>query len=228
MRLTPVGDARAITPSDDGGMDTLNRIIAPALSWQTARDALYLLLGLAYGIVWGSLAITLYAVGLGTVVIWIGVGILVLTQMLMRSIGAHERFLARSLLGASIPDPEAREEPRVAQGGAIDRFLGWSGTVWRDRHAWRVLAWVGFRFVLAPLGFTLAVVYFVVPLSLFVSPLVPHIWNPDDVTYDGWAVSFYAGPPLGAVGFILLSWAVKRLADAHRSLGRWALGPVNS
>jgi hypothetical protein len=181
-----------------------------------------------YGTLWGSLAITLYSVGLGTVVIWIGVGILLLTQVLMRAIGTHERLIARALLGADIPEPEPREIPREVQGGAFAHFLAWAGTVWRDRHAWRVLAWVGFRFIVAPIGFTLAVIYFVLPPSILVAPFVPRAWIADDVDFGGWDAWFWLGPVFAVALFPLLAWAIKGLADAHRSLARWTLGPSES
>lgn len=211
--------------SNDGDMTTLRRFLAPALSWQTARDALYLLLGLVYGTLWGSLAITLYSVGLGTVIIWIGVGILLLAQVFMRAVGAHERLVARALLGADIPEPEPRETPREAQG-AIARFLAWSGTVWRDRHAWRVLTWVGFRFVVASVGFSLAVTYIVLPPSILAGPFVPRAWISDEADLGGWEEWFWLGPVLGIVLFPLVAWAVKGLADAHRTLARCTLGPA--
>jgi len=222
-----VGGAPKAAISDDGHMNTLKRFLAPAFSWQTARDALYLLLGLVYGILWGSLAITLYSVGLGTVVIWIGVGILLLTQVLMRAIGTHERLIARALLGTDIPEPEPREVPRETPG-AIASFLAWSGTVWRDRHAWRVLSWVGFRFVIASVGFSLAVTYFVLPPSILAGPFVPRAWIPDDADLGAWDGWFWLGPVLGIILFPFVAWAVKGLADAHRALAKWTLGPAES
>jgi hypothetical protein len=209
------------------GMEQLKRFLAPAFSWRTARDGFYLILGLVYGVLWGSLIITLYSVGLGLVVIWIGVLILLLTQVLLRGIGSHERMLARGFLGEDIPEPEPREQIDPAERRGTLGFLAWAGTVWRDRHAWRVASWVIFRFIVGPIGFSLAITYFVLPPAILLDPFVPSAWIPDDVHLGHGVEWFYLGPLMGIVLFPFVAWAVKGLADAHRTIARWALGPVN-
>lgn len=224
----PLGGAFEVATPNDGGMTILKRFLAPALSWQTARDAFYLLIGLIYGLLWGCLIITLYSVGFGTVVIWIGVPILLLTQVLLRGIGVYERMLINGLLGEDIPEPEPLASVGPASDGKAAGFFAWAGTVWRDRHAWRVLSWVTWRFVVCSIGFSLAVTYFVLPPSILASPFVPWAWIPDDVNLSQGGEWFWLGPILGIILFPFLAWAIKGLGDAHRRMGRWALGPVES
>ena len=86
-------------------MSILRRVYGPIVSKQLYLDSAYLFAGLVFGILWSTVLITFYAVGIGTAVVWIGVVILVGTQALLRPIGAIERAQVRWLLRRDVPAP---------------------------------------------------------------------------------------------------------------------------
>ena len=86
-------------------MRFLHRLYAPMLSGRLYLEAAYFLLGLAFGLLWAILFITLYAVGVGTAIVWVGVPILVGTHALLRPVGAIERAQVRWLLHRDVAAP---------------------------------------------------------------------------------------------------------------------------
>lgn len=207
---------------------------------RTWRANTYLLLGLPLGILWGTYAITMYAVGLALVIIWVGIPILVFTQISMRWIGALERSQANALLGASIDRP-APVRPRPGAAGAANwwmRSVHWSGARMHDAHAWRVAAWVAARLVLGPVGFAVALVGIVVPISI-VGAIVQAAmfalgwgdWMTDAESVDVVnTVTFWVlvGSPVLILAAPLFAWASRGVAAAHVPLARWALGSCES
>lgn len=223
-----------------GGVKSLAayfRVLWDARTW---RAYTYLLLGLLFGILWGTYAITMYAVGVALVIIWVGIPILVFTQMSMRWIGASERGLANVLLDAKIDRP-ARMRPRPGAAAATNtwmRSVHWSGAHMHDAHAWRVAAWVGARLVLGPVGFAVALVGVVVPISILAAIVQAATfalgwgdWMTDAESADVVnVVSFWVlvGSPVLILAAPLFAWASRGVAAAHVPLARWALGSCES
>ncbi len=176
-------------------MDLVKRAFRPVFDRQTYLDASYLVVGFPSAIVWFVVMVTLYALGMGLAVVWVGVGILVGAQALLRPIGAIERAQVRKLLGSDVPAP-----PPLDRGPtAASRTFGWSSVratsvaLVHDRHSWRVLAWVVLRLAIAPVGLAVAIAAFATGITIVVAPI-------------------------GA-------WAVKGLGDLHRFAAERWLGP---
>ena len=207
-------------------MTILKRIYGPILEARLYAEALYLLLGFAFGILWFTLLITLYGVGIATVVIWVGVVILVGTQALLRPIGAIERVQVRWLLGRTVPAPRPLSiEPVLdSRHPEWSNMTRWSGALLHDVHSWRVLAWACLRMVLGPVGFSFALVYLVVPVSLIMSPIFGTIdvGGPDPYRWQ-WLMWF--GPLAALIVTPGLAWVVRGLADLHRWMADRLLGP---
>src|SRR5260370_1119786 len=63
----------------------------------------FLLLSLPFGLLYFIATITLLSLGLGTLVIWIGLPIILLTMMMIHGFALLERSMAYSLLGIAFP-----------------------------------------------------------------------------------------------------------------------------
>jgi len=208
------------------------------------REAGYLLLGLPLGLLWGIYAVTMYSTGASLVIVWVGVPLLVFTHVSMRWIGASERGLANALLDARISAPPARRSvrPDAKRGderrGAWSSLARWGQDVLFDVHAWRVAVWTVGRLVLGPLGFSLALVAVLMPVSVVGSIVQAAVYR------LGWAdwygsgsgdhvsdvVSFWTlvGAPVALLLVPAFAWSVRGLAVLHVVFGRWALGASTS
>lgn len=206
---------------------------------RTWASLLYLLLGLPLGVLWFTWAVTMYAVGAALVIIWVGIPILVFTQMSMRWIGAVERGQANGLLGAGIDRPQP-VRPRPGAAGAVNwwmRSVHWSGARMHDAHAWRVAVWSLVRGVLGPLGFAVALVAVLLPVSLLFSAVmytlndlgvIPQGWEQVDGGNDWQGPWWYLAYPVGVLLAVAGAWLVRAMGRVHVPLARWALGSCES
>lgn len=208
-------------------MTFLRRVYAPLWSGRLYLESAYLLLGLVFGILWSVLFISLYAVGVGTVIVWIGVAILIGTQALLRPIGAFERAQIGWLLRRDVPAPLPLRRSPLADSRRPDwvTVRAWSHDLVHDAHSWRVLGWVMLRLVTGPVGFALAIAYLSASASLLVAPfLAIPSWGqaPGDYPWDQW---FLLGPVAFLVVAPMLAWSVRWTADLHRHIALTWLGP---
>src|SRR5699024_3350946 len=111
------------------------------------------------------LLVTGFAVGLATVIIWVGIPMLLLVTLLARYFGDLDRRTVSAMLGP--PIPAAQRSP--LQGGTIDRWRSrlTDPTTWRD---------AGYILLMLPIGiveFVLALPSVIlVPMALWVVPWV--------------------------------------------------------
>jgi signal transduction histidine kinase len=184
---------------------------------RSPKPKTYLLLGLVFGILWFPLIWTYLGAIFGEFVLFTVLTI-VTAQLLLRPIGRLERFLVTSLLGHDVPAPQPLRYARSTGSR-------WSGVAnaarrvvaaFRDGHSWRVLAWVLIRYVLGPLGFVVVAGQVVVPILLLLAVLA--------VVFGG-ASSWLLLSLAGLVVLPVLPRCTDALADLHRRLATWALGP---
>ncbi|MGC4175914.1 sensor histidine kinase [Demequina sp.] len=220
-------------------MSSLRSFVSALWSGRTWKALAYLLVGLLAGVLWLSWSVTMYVTGAALVIVWIGIPILVFTQLSMRWIGAAERWQANRLLGMRIGKPEPVAPRPGADGarGVWKRTFYWGGARMHDTHAWRVFAWTVIRGVLGPIGFVVAVVAFVVPVAVLTQAMVYVLSEIGvfDISWQG--EPFYGEAPwwwcpwlllLVPLGFILAvgaAWLVRGFAAVHEPIARWALGP---
>ena len=195
-------------------MTILKRIYRPMFEIKTYNEVLFLLSGLFFGVLWFTVFITLYSVGIGTVIVWVGVPILVGAQALLRSVGAIERAQVQRLLGRQVPTPAPLDfEPAPPSEHSRWVNLGRrSHALMHDGHSWRVFAWTCLRIVLGPVGFSFAVVYLSVPPSLILAPLWDIFdWNLNDgYHWTGW---MWFGPLAFFIITPALAWVIRGLGD---------------
>jgi signal transduction histidine kinase len=108
--------------------------------------------------------VTLISVGIGTVVIWVGVAVLMLATQLIYGLVALERKWIKVTLGIEIATPRTERT-----GTAVQR--------WRqqltDSRTWRNLGYLMIRFPLSIIEFALAIAGVVLlPIAIWVLPFV--------------------------------------------------------
>jgi signal transduction histidine kinase len=113
--------------------------------------------------------VTSVSLGVGLVVIWVGVLILVFALMAWRAMGHFERGLANGMLGASI------EAPQPATAG---QAAGTPPTLWvrvkallADSYTYRSFFWLLLRFPFGIAGFVIVVTGVSISLAFLAAPL---------------------------------------------------------
>ncbi|MFI5494487.1 sensor histidine kinase [Actinoplanes sp. NPDC051859] len=156
--------------------------IAPAAPRSPARrvfrqlglDTQYILLGFPLGLVAVILCVTGFAVGIGTVVIWVGLPILIGTLMLARGLATVERARIAPVIGRRMPHPAYKRVP--AGAGAVRRMV----TPLTDGQAWLDLLHGVLRFIPSTIAFCFGVTWWAGTLG--------------GLSYPLWAWSIPTGP----------------------------------
>ncbi|MCU1387161.1 MAG: desK 7 [Ilumatobacteraceae bacterium] len=206
------------------------RAYAPLVQGRTWAVSLHLLLNLAFGIAWFTVAVTLLSVSAGLMVTLIGLPLLVATVAFGRVIGAVERTRARTVFGTRLP---AFPRRHVEGGSAWQRARHAIG----DSAGWRG---IGYAFLALPWGiltFTLTVVTWSVSVALTGFPIAA-VFIPDDsdggpyhfghnYVLHGWG-RFGFGFGTCVIGLALLIAApriIRGLGNADRAIVRSMLSP---
>ncbi|GHO92956.1 hypothetical protein KSF_030040 [Reticulibacter mediterranei] len=130
----------------------------------TASNIAYLLLSFPLGVLYFVLLITGLATGIGTVIVWVGIPILVATFGLIWGFAALERSLAAHLLHIDMPAPQKK----YAEHGKI---MEWLGMKVRDSLTWKSLAYLFIKFPLGIFSFVLALTLITLCAGLILAPL---------------------------------------------------------
>lgn len=117
------------------------------------RFLAYSLIALILGGLGFSLVIALLAAGVGTLVVWIGVPILVGGVLVARGFAMAERALQGAILGTDLPAPAPRRAPDGA--GWMRRLV----TPLTDPQSWLDALWVAVNFVLSVVTFSIALTW---------------------------------------------------------------------
>lgn len=203
----------------------------------------FLLMSLPMSIIYFTLTIVGFSLGMGTLVIWIGLPILFATLFMVQAMATAERTMVSSLLQMPHPDqPYARPEAR----GFLRRF----GNLLRDPYTWTGMVYMLFlKLPLGILNFTLTVVFLAVSAALTCLPLVyllnlfidsillkSGVPSPQSIlipyfveihgSFDPLAfVRSFAAVPLGLVLWFMTGSLLKALAVFSGTLANAMLGP---
>ncbi len=126
----------------------------------------FLLLSFPLGLIYFLLIVIGLAVGLSTLILWIGLPILFVTLILVRGMAEMERRMATNLLHVSFPYPRYSHD--APQLGFLQRF----GKVLRDPLTWTSMIYMILKFPLGIISFTLALVLPIVAGVITALPLV--------------------------------------------------------
>lgn len=128
-----------------------------------------MVLSLVLGVVYFVALVAAIAVGVGTLIIWIGVPILALTMVAWRAAAGAERWRVWRMLGTEIARPSRRAPQRLTAPGDLLRQLR---TQAGDPASWRDLLYLFLMFpigiaelVLVTAGFSLSIGLLVMPIA---------------------------------------------------------------
>ncbi|SFE77043.1 Signal transduction histidine kinase [Actinacidiphila alni] len=199
---------------------------------RTWREFGYLLLNLPMGITGFVWTVTMFSLGAGLLITFIGLPVLVLALGGCRAIGSVERSRARSMLWLDVENPR----PVRAKGGLLARLgaqLG-SGVNWR--HALYTLLhfpWGVFTFSVAISFFTYGWGLLTYPLWRWVFPVYfgqdgLQIYGSDDGRHGWWLhtpLDMALSVAVGGTLVLTMPWVVRGMAHVDRVLVSGLLGP---
>ena len=132
----------------------------------TAGNIAFLLLSFPLGLIFFLVTVIGFALGVSTLVLWIGLPILFATLVLVRGMAIIERRLVANLLHVSFPNQLHYHDMPLR--GFLKRF----GNVLRDPSTWTSMIYMIVKLPLGIISFTLALVLPIVSLALTLLPLV--------------------------------------------------------
>ncbi|MFF6993877.1 sensor histidine kinase [Streptomyces sp. NPDC008313] len=131
---------------------------------RSLREFGYLLLNLPLGVLMFVFAVTMFSLGVGLLVTFLGVPVLAAGLAGCRGFGALERARARALLGLDVDAPEPL---RVKSRGA----MAWMGAVLKSGTSWRSLLYAVVQFPWAVFSFAMAVAFWAYGWAMLTYPL---------------------------------------------------------
>ena len=206
----------------------MDGFLTPLVRARTHLRIAYLLLGLPFGIFYFVFLVTALSVGVGLVIIWVGVPILLAAVAVWRGMGSFERRFANGMLGGSIKAPP----PPAARSGDQSSETPWARAkaMLADSYTYRSFFWLLLRFPFGVAGFVIAVVGFSVSVALLAAPLAllfPDTWRVDAVpeVVEGleWLVVIL--PLVGVLVAGVTAHVVNGFAEVHLMVARLLLGP---
>lgn len=197
-------------------------------SW---KEFCYLLLSLPIGIMMFTYSVTMFSLGAGLLVTFVGIPLLAAALAGCRGFGALERVRARALLGLEVADPESVP---VRRGGP----MGWVWAVLKSGTSWRHMLYTVVQFPWATFSFSVGVSLWATGWALLTYPLwfwvfpvyagqggiqlygdeTHHIYldNPFEITVTAL---------VGLLFTLATPWIVRGLTTVDRLLVHGLLGP---
>lgn len=138
----------------------------PSLLRRGLCSAVFMLVGFPLSLFAFIAIVTLFSFGISTLIIWVGLGVLLIATQLVSGLAAVNRALIRGVLRVDIPTPRIE----------LDR----NGSFWRrylnrmlHPQMWRNVLYLMTSFPLHVIGFPLAIAGIILlPIGLFVLPVV--------------------------------------------------------
>ncbi|MFK0022442.1 sensor histidine kinase [Streptomyces sp. NPDC090798] len=150
-----------------GAEERRHRLPAPlrapieARSW---REFGYVMSGLPVGILMFTFAVTMFSLGMGLLITFLGIPVLAAALAGILGFGALERARARGLLGIEVAAPEPL---RVRKHGA----MAWMGAILKSGSAWRHLLYSVVQFPWSVFSFVVALSFWVYGWAMLTYPL---------------------------------------------------------
>jgi Putative sensor len=204
-----------------------NAVWLDLLEPHTYMNLFYLLIGFPLGIAYFVLLLTGLATGLGLLIIWVGVPILLACVGLVWVVGQIELGAAKLVLGQSLGDNKVGDEiagdrPRQTLGGWA-KLRGYVSSP----LFWRTLGLAFLKFPLGIVSFVVAIALVSVSISLLAAPLYytqidAHFWNDTPITTMGQAFALSA---IGAGLAMISARVLNIIAEAQARLYKALLEP---
>ena len=187
---------------------------------RTYTNLLYLWLAFPLGLFYFVTLITGFSLGLGLLIVWVGLLVLLVMLLFVWLLGGFERVLAQGLLGARIP---RRPLPAVSDVGV----LRWLSAVLRSPALYKSVLFLGLKFPIGLAGWVFSLVGLSLALGMALTPIV-YAFDLGDLDWDLWAPhSFAESLPLvlvGAAVFLVTLNAQNLLCVLWRGMAEALLG----
>ncbi|MFG2366461.1 sensor histidine kinase [Streptomyces mirabilis] len=132
-----------------------------ARSW---REFGYVMSSLPVGILMFTFAVTMFSLGMGLLITFLGIPVLAAALAGLLGFGALERARARGLLGIEVAAPKPL---RVRKHGA----MGWMGAILKNGSAWRHLLYAVVQFPWSVFSFVVALTFWAYGWAMLTYPL---------------------------------------------------------
>ncbi|MGW0967123.1 sensor histidine kinase [Streptomyces sp. NPDC002516] len=195
------------------------------------REFGYVLLGLPLGILMFTFAVTMFSLGAGLLITFLGVPVLAAALAGCRGLGSLERARARGLLGVEVAEPE----PLRTKGNGA---MAWIGAVLKSGTSWRHLLYAVVQFPWSVFSFVVALNFWVYGWALVTYPLwfwvLPMYGGQDGIQLYGDSThAIYLDNPfeitvtalVGLLFTMATPWIVRALTTVDRVMVRGLLGP---
>lgn len=191
------------------------RIFGVYIQPRTYGGILFQLLALPLGIVYFTLLVTGFALGIPLIIVWVGIPILLLVMGMAWGLTAFERVSAIGLLGVKVP-PMSR--PAIPGASIWKRFINYLG----NPVTWKGLIYLLIKLPIGIGTFTAVVTLLSVPLAMIFSPMVLFIPNVHiDLTF--WRIDTLPEViAMMTMGFVLLTLSLHILNFFSYLLGELA------
>jgi hypothetical protein len=205
-------------PSDTASLP--GRVFGPVLDGQTWRSFAYLLISLATGIAYFTIAVTGISVSAGLAVTIVGLPLLVGFLALVRTLSVTESRLIQLVLGQAAAHAPLASRTLTAEAPAESitrRVLFW----FKDRRTWSTLLYLVLQLPLGTIYFSLVVGGLWTSVWLVASPITQPV-------LERWQIPLGAGRHLvfepwafpllvlaGAALFLVTVHGARSLAQAH-------------
>ena len=150
--------------------NVVKRYFGAVAQEETYLNLIYLVLAFPLATVYFVFLVTGLSVGIGTLIIWIGVPILLAVFAASWGLAMFERMLAEVLLREDMP-PMSREEE--AERSAWERLKAHLG----NRVTWTSLVYLFLKFPLATIFFSVAVALIATSVGMIIAPFIYKLWD---------------------------------------------------
>jgi len=182
---------------------------------KTYGGILYQLLALPLGIVYFTLLVTGFALGIPLILIWIGIPILLLVMGMAWGLTAFERVSAIGLLGVKVPPMSRPGDPNAS---IWKRFISYLS----NPVTWKGLVHLLIKLPIGIGSFTAVVTLLTIPLAMIFSPMVLFIPNVH-INLTFWRIDTLPEVvAMMAIGFVMLTISLHVLKFFSYLLGELA------
>jgi hypothetical protein len=137
---------------------------------ETYLNLIYLLLAFPLGVVYFVFLVTGFSLGIGTLIIWIGIPILLAVFAASWGLAIFERMLAETLLREDIPPMSREEEADKSSWERLKAHLA-------NRVTWTSLVYLFLKFPVATIFFSIAVSLLATSVAMLIMPFTYQFVN---------------------------------------------------
>lgn len=194
------------TPTRTDPSAVLYRVVTAPIRIQTYKNLLYLLVAFPLGIAYFIGLVTGGALGVGLLITWIGLPILLLTLSGATIAAGIEARLARSLVGVEASVPSFLREFELRNGLTLpgDGFIDATKQLVTAPSTWTSVVLLVTKFVSGIVSFVAVVTSTAIAAALLAAPFI----------YDDSAVSFGVRSAASGSNYTIGSWTVSTLPEA--------------